>query len=148
MLALAASWREAGANAPSPALVAKYVTGFGRAGDAGVVAIRAGAAVGAAWYRRLPAGDRGFGYVSDDIPELSVAVRPEARRRGIGAGLLGRLLDQARAAGLSGVSLSVEPANPARLLYERLGFVKVGEVDGSATLLKTLRADQPDGVTR
>jgi hypothetical protein len=36
------------------------------------------------------------------------------------------------------ISLSCDPANPAMRLYERLGFVAVGESGTSITMLKRL----------
>jgi ribosomal protein S18 acetylase RimI-like enzyme len=135
MLTLAFNWRdEAVATAPLPL---KYVSGFGRPGDAGVVAEEDGVPAGAAWYRFLPESDPGYGRV-ERVPELSIAVAAGFRRRGVAGELLARLIERARADGLPGVSLSVEPDNPARRLYERLGFEKVGEVGGSWTMLRRL----------
>lgn len=108
--------------------------GYGRAGDYGVVALLDGAPVGAAWYRLFSAEDPGYGYVRDDVPELALAVQQHARRIGVARTLLTRLLADATAQGLPAVSLSVEPENPARVLYERLGFVKVAEVGAAWTL--------------
>jgi ribosomal protein S18 acetylase RimI-like enzyme len=48
--------------------------------------------------------------------------RPEARYAGLGADLLRRVLSVAAADGLAEVSLVVSDANPARRVYERLGF--------------------------
>ena len=83
--------------------------------------------------RRLTAADPGYGYVADEIPELTIAVAPQHRGRGIGSRLMRELL----AADLPAVSLSCDPANPALRLYERLGFVAVGESGGSVTMLWT-----------
>jgi ribosomal protein S18 acetylase RimI-like enzyme len=139
MLWLAFHWRdEAGAEPgswPDPAAARRYLEGFGRAGDVGVVAEEDGVGVGAAWYRFLPASDPGYGYV-EGVPELGLAVAASHRGRGIARELLTWLLERARADGLSGVSLSVEPDNPARGLYERLGFEKVGVVGGAWTMLR------------
>jgi ribosomal protein S18 acetylase RimI-like enzyme len=62
----------------------------------------------------------------DDIRIMDIAVAPAFRGRGIGTGLLEGLIEEARASGRS-VSIHVEMQNPARSLYERLGFVPVGE---------------------
>ena len=136
MSQLAMHWRDESAVTPEldPSVV-KYVEGFGRTGDAGVVAEADGAPVGAAWYRFLPASDPGYGWV-EGMPELSVAVAAGARGRGVARELITRLLERARADGLPGVSLSVEPDNAARRLYERLGFDKVGVVGGSWTMVR------------
>jgi ribosomal protein S18 acetylase RimI-like enzyme len=62
----------------------------------------------------------------DDIRIMDIAVAPEFRGRGIGTALIEELIAEARASGRS-VSIHVEMQNPARSLYERLGFVPVGE---------------------
>jgi ribosomal protein S18 acetylase RimI-like enzyme len=140
MLWLAFHWRDEAAAAgtwPDPEAPRRYLAGFGRAGDAGVIAEADGVPVGAAWYRVLPAEDAGYGYV-EGVPELTVAVAAAHRARGIARGLIERLLDRAREDGFPGVSLSVEPDNPARGLYERLGFERAGAVGGAWTLLRRL----------
>ena len=58
---------------------------------------------------------------ADDFRVVDISLLPEWRGRGIGAALLTAVLTQAEAAGCS-VSLHVDPANPARRLYQRLGF--------------------------
>jgi [ribosomal protein S18]-alanine N-acetyltransferase len=53
----------------------------------------------------------------------NVAVRAEYRRRGIGAALLGRVLDEARRRKANAAFLEVRSANlAAQALYERHGF--------------------------
>ncbi|HZU85566.1 MAG TPA: GNAT family N-acetyltransferase [Polyangiaceae bacterium] len=110
----------------NPAL-ARYVVDFGRPGDLGVVAIRGEVPVGAAWVRLLAGGERGYGWVDDDTPELAVAVHPEAVNTGVGTAMLTDLLARARER-YPGVSLSVRADNPARRLYLRLGFEPVADV--------------------
>jgi ribosomal protein S18 acetylase RimI-like enzyme len=122
-----------GALRDAPEL-ARYVEGWGRPTDLGVVAVDAatGEGVGAAWLRLLAGDAKGYGYVDDTTPELVVAVLPAHRGGGIGARLLTALLDAARGT-FDAVSLSVRADNPARRLYERLGFRTVGESDVGAT---------------
>lgn len=106
--------------------VARYVQGWGRAGDLGFVAVEdaTGEPIGAVW-SRLPAGDdRGFAYLGDDTPELGIALLPEHRGRGVGTLLLKHYLEAVRAL-FPAVSLSVSPNNPAMRLYARLGFKTV-----------------------
>jgi HAD superfamily hydrolase (TIGR01509 family) len=137
MLELAAGWREPGTPPPvAPELRDLYVAGFGRPGDGGAVAEELeGAGAGAAWFRLFEPDRPGYGFVAPDVPELSLAVAPGHRRRGLGRDLLEFALRQAEAAGHREVSLSVEPDNPARRLYERLGFEKVGESGGAWTMI-------------
>jgi HAD superfamily hydrolase (TIGR01509 family) len=112
-----------------------YVAGFGRPGDGGAVAEQvADGPVGAAWFRIFDPNRPGYGFVAADVPELSLAVAPEHRCRGLGGDLLEHALRQAAAAGHRELSLSVQPDNPARLLYERVGFRRVGESAGSWTM--------------
>lgn len=57
---------------------------------------------------------------------IQVQLTPSVQGKGIGAMLLRSLIEQVRSEGAS-LSLSVLRANPARRLYERLGFVIVAE---------------------
>jgi ribosomal protein S18 acetylase RimI-like enzyme len=114
--------------------VARYVSGWGRPGDASVIAIEGHFPVGAAWYRLFKASDPGYGFINEETPELSIAVVPSRRGKGLGGELLEALFRQAREDGFQALSLSVEPDNPALKLYEKLGFRKVGESGGSWTM--------------
>jgi len=55
---------------------------------------------------------------------VDIALLPEHRRGGIGTRLLGEILAEAAAAGKA-VQLHVERFNPARHLYDRLGFSQI-----------------------
>lgn len=59
-----------------------------------------------------------------DIRIVDIALLPEFRGQGAGGALIGALKDRAQATGRV-LSIHVEHANPARRLYERLGFVPV-----------------------
>ncbi len=61
-----------------------------------------------------------------DIRIMDVALAPAYRGRGIGTALLRALIDEAERSGRR-VSIHVEQNNPARTLYERLGFEPAGE---------------------
>ena len=111
----------------------KLLKAWGRRGDAAVVAEEAGEKIGAAWFRFWSDYDHSYGYVSQDIPELGVAVACAHRSRGTGRRLLQALIDEATAREIRAISLSVDPANYARRLYESLGFKKVGESGTSWT---------------
>jgi len=60
----------------------------------------------------------------DGIRLVDIALLPQFRRAGIGTGLIRDLLAKAQAQGVP-VTIHVEIFNPARALYERLGFEKV-----------------------
>jgi ribosomal protein S18 acetylase RimI-like enzyme len=107
--------------------LARYVEGWGRPGDIGVIATRQGDPVGAAWLRLLVGDDAAYGYVDDSTPELAIAVDPALTGQGIGGALLTRLLRDAEPR-FAAVSLSVRGDNDARRLYVRFGF---RPVDGS-----------------
>jgi ribosomal protein S18 acetylase RimI-like enzyme len=138
MLHVAAYWRD-GEPKPTPAQmrrddhIARYMDGWGREGDMGVIA-HDRRRMGAAWARLWPEDRHGWGYISPQIPEISVAVLPENRGMGIGSLLLRELIGMASNAGFHSLSLSVESDNPARRLYERLGFVRVHLEAGAWTM--------------
>jgi ribosomal protein S18 acetylase RimI-like enzyme len=73
-----------------------------------------------------PAGRLYVDRRADDIRIIDITLLPEYRGRGIGTGLIRGLLDEA-ATDRKRLSIHVEVNNPARRLYERLGFVQVEE---------------------
>ncbi len=129
VLALAAAWRPDSVvptadEVLSDPELAHYVEGWPRPGDLGFVAVDGdGSPIGAAWWRYLTVDDPGYGFVADDVPEIAVGVVAGHRSAGVGTALMDALLAAADEHGLARVSLSVEPDNPARRLYERLGFL-------------------------
>ncbi len=123
--------------------IAHYLAGWGRAGDTALLALQGGRPVGAAWYRQMPAEDPGFGYVAEDVPEVGIALVEDARGHGIGTALLEALTAKARHAGFRALSLSVQPENPARRLYERLGWMRVGRSEDAWTMLRPLSEAPP-----
>lgn len=94
-------------------------------------------AQGAYWRETYPAADfavvevdgapAGRFYVNrgpDEIRLVDVALLPEFRRAGVGSGLIRELLAEGATRNLP-VTIHVEVFNPARALYERLGFTQV-----------------------
>lgn len=127
--------------------IAFYLEGWGRPGDAAVVALDPddGHRVGAAWFRLMPSQKPGYGFVDPSTPEVAIGVVPEARGRGVGGALLPALMDLARSRGFGALSLSVRQENTAAVrLYERNGFVKVSEA-GFGKPSWTMKADLSRG---
>jgi ribosomal protein S18 acetylase RimI-like enzyme len=61
-----------------------------------------------------------------DLVLVDIAFLPEFQNRGLGTALLHQLIRESDEAGLP-VRLQVVCNNPAKRLYERLGFITVGE---------------------
>ncbi len=121
--------------------IAAYYQNWGRAGDfgfAGLAGEDGAQPVGAVWLRLFPAEAPGYGSVSPDIPELSIALTPPYRGQGLGTRLLTAALDEAARRGFTAVSLSVSPPNPALHLYTRAGFEPVHSEDDSIVMLRRL----------
>ena len=108
-------------------MLLRYYQGWGRPGDGGVIAEIDGEPVGAAWYRSFTAEQPGYGFVDEKTPELSIAVAPLHRRKGIGEAVLRSCMVQAREEGFQALSLSVAVHNRSRMMYQRAGFEKVSE---------------------
>jgi ribosomal protein S18 acetylase RimI-like enzyme len=144
----AAFWRPNVARPPldealaNPEL-ARYVEGFGRPGDFGIVAEEGAEPLGAAWWRHFQAGAPGYGFVDQPTPEVSAAVLPDHRGRGIGTALLEALEREARARGIDRLSLSVERDNPAVALYERVGFRPHDYEQNALTMVIELKPPLP-----
>jgi GNAT superfamily N-acetyltransferase len=119
-------------------MLRRYHEGWGREGDGGVIAEIDDEPVGAAWYRVFTADAPGYGFVDEKTPELSIAVVPLHRRKGIGGTLVRAAMVNAREEGFQTLSLSVAVHNRSRMMYQRVGFEKVGEQGESWTMLVNL----------
>lgn len=126
---------------------ARFVEGWGRPGDLGVVAEEGGKPVGAAWIRLHTGEEFAPGYKGDAVPQLAIGLVPSARGIGWGRKLLDRLLDEARSMGLGEVQLTVGLANvPAVRLYRRAGFSILASDAKSARMICRLNSrSSPDG---
>src|ERR1700742_2019412 len=97
----------------------KYVQGWGRETDIGVLALHPHdqRPLGAAWIRLLIEEKKMSSLIDDGTPELAIAVLPDYIGQGIGTQLLKHLLEAASQV-YPTVMLSVRTNNPARYLYE------------------------------
>lgn len=118
--------------------VARYHVGWGRHGDVVVVAGSPDEPTGYAFARLFTADDHGHGFVDEATPELGVAVEPGHRGQGIGSALLHEIHRQLIREERRAVSLSVQHGNPAKRLYERLGYRDHATDDGATVMLKLL----------
>lgn len=89
-------------------------------------ATRPGASLGILTVDDVPVGQLDLHRTEGAVEVLEVAVVPGLQGHGLGGAALGHVAGRADAAGLA-VQLHVEPANPARRLYERLGFLVTGK---------------------
>lgn len=118
--------------------VAMYHQEWGRSGDVGVSAVIGGETVGAAFARFFTEDSHGYGYVDAATPELGIGVVQTHRGQGIGRRLMEALAEKARAAGIARLSLSVNNPNPAKRLYESLGYTVVSDGGDSSVMVLDL----------
>ena len=65
--------------------------------------------------------------VMDETDMMNIAVHPEHRKQGIAATLVNNLVDALKTRGSHSLMLEVRASNdPARKLYDKLGFQQVG----------------------
>ena len=81
-----------------------------------------------------PAGRLYVARWPEELRIVDIALLPRFRGRGVGTTLLRQLMDEADAAGKP-ISIHVEVNNPARSLYDRLGF-EVAEDRGVYVFLR------------
>ena len=87
--------------------------------DGSMLGSPGGRAVGRLWVDRQ----------ADSLHVLDITLLPQARGHGLGSVLLRALMAEAQQRGTR-LTVSVEVHNPARRLYERLGFEAEGELQG------------------
>ena len=101
--------------------VAANLAGWRRPEDFGFVAEIDDAPIGAAWARQFARDEPSAFYVDGHTPEITIGVTERSRGQGVGGLLLRALTDEAARRGV-GLCLNVRHDNPARRLYERVGF--------------------------
>lgn len=144
MIVAAANWQGSKAreriSVLEDPLHRRYLAGWKRPGDAGLVALDGQKSpIGACWFRLFPSDDHGFGFIAVGVPELILGVQPIWRAQGLGRALLLGVIAQARAKGHARLSLSVETGNHAVQLYRSEGFQTVSDFGDRQTMVRALR---------
>lgn len=123
--------------------LAKYHRGWGRPGDAGLVAVEDGRRIGAVWYRLFTDEEHGSGYIDPQTPELAIAVVADRRSAGVGRALMEAVHELARRKGIERMGLSVERDNYSKRLYESLGYVELVPDDPACRMVLALQRSNP-----
>ena len=70
-----------------------------------------------------------YGHIDDETPSLAISLYKEYRGHGIGTALMRAIIAEYEKIGYNRLSLSVQKANYAVKLYEKVGFKIVSEND-------------------
>ena len=116
-----------------------YIAGWGKPDDHAVFACLDENVVGVCWTRCFAKDQHGYGTIAPEIPELSIAVLPEHRSKGIGSKMLSTLIQNIKN-DYPAVSLSVSTSNPAKALHERFGFRTVRKTSETVIMIKDFYA--------
>ena len=111
-----------------------YVKDFGQKHDLGFIIESGNKPVGAIWTRLFADEQKGYGFVDNQTPELSMAINPNFRGQGLGTLLLEKMFLKLQESGYQRVSLSVDKRNFAYQLYQKLGFQE-HQTDGNTMVM-------------
>ena len=102
-----------------------YVKGFGASkDDFALVAEVENKIIGAVWVRIM----NDYGHIDDKTPSLAISLYKKYRGQGIGSSLIKEMLSLLQTHGYKHVSLSVQKANYAAKLYQKIGFRIIKEI--------------------
>lgn len=120
--------------------LSKYIDNWGKDQlDIAYVAEIDNQLVGAIWGRLFREENQGFGFIDDKTPELSMAVKPDYRNKGVGTNMIKVIASEYKRIGVKYLSLSVDKANDASRLYQRLRCEITNETETSLTMRKALK---------
>lgn len=112
-----------------------YISEFGTSKhDIALVADVNGEIVGAVWVRIM----NDHGHIDDKTPSLAISLYKEYRGKGVGTALMKEMLATLKEHGYEQVSLSVQKANFAAKMYQKLGFQIIEENEEEFLMLKKL----------
>lgn len=101
-----------------------YISDFGKEkDDIGMVAEVDGQIIGAAWVRVM----NDYGHIDNNTPSFAISVYKDYRGLGTGTDLMKEMLRVLKARGYKQASLSVQKANYAVRMYQKVGFQIVDE---------------------
>jgi GNAT superfamily N-acetyltransferase len=145
MLYTALDWRPESTLPPVEWVLAHpqvsiFHEGWGRLGDVALIAEVDDRPVGLVWYRYFTEEAHGEGFVDKETPELAIAVVDGYRGRGIGRSLMNAAHERARNYEIARISLSVDAENPAKRMYESLGYIDYEPEDGLGRMVLGLQA--------
>ena len=101
-----------------------YIKDFGKKkDDIGFVAEVDKKVVGAVWVRIM----NDYGHIDNETPSFAISLYKEYRGSGIGTALMNKMLCILKQRGYRQSSLAVQKANYAVKMYQKAGFVIVGE---------------------
>src|SRR5699024_3522522 len=113
-----------GVDPPSKSIITApelqvYVKGFGASkDDFALVAEVENKIIGAVWVRIM----NDYGHIDDKTPSLAISLYKKYRGQGIGSSLIKEMLSLLQVHDYKCVSLSVQKANYAAKLYQKIGF--------------------------
>ena len=100
-----------------------YIADFGKSDDWCLVAEVKEKIVGAVWVRVMD----DYGHIDDEIPSFAMSLYEEYRNMGIGTALMRDMLEFLKNKGYKQTSLSVQKANYAARMYQKVGFEVIDE---------------------
>lgn len=101
-----------------------YISDFGKEkDDMGMVAEADGQIIGAVWVRVM----NDYGHIDNNTPSFAISVYKDYRGLGTGTDLMKEMLRVLKARGYKQASLSVQKANYAVRMYQKVGFQIVDE---------------------
>lgn len=118
--------------------ISKYIDNWNDNFDFGLIALYRDEPVGAIWCRLFTEDHKGYGYIDNETPEVSMAIKENFRNRGFGTQMMNQIFNLAREKGFKALSLSVDKRNCAYCLYLRMGFEIVDEAGPDFKMKKEL----------
>lgn len=129
-----------GVEAPSKSIIYRpelqvYVAHFGeQKEDLALAAEVDEKIIGAVWVRIMD----DYGHIDNETPSLAISLYKEYRGRGIGTAMMKKMLALLKERGYKRVSLSVQKANYAFKMYQKLGFEVVNESSEEYIMVRVL----------